>query len=120
MLAADLTGCMLTGRACGPVLGFAAVLGIAFLIVAAVLSVWRSRRDETGSIRRSLLDAGILVSVLFLLVGTLTPSSPEPTNSLNLVPFNYLARSLSLGGIDLRNAVFDVVANVGVFLPLGL
>lgn len=120
MFVHDLTECMLTGRACGPVLGFAAVLLIVFVVVGIGLSVWRSRREATDSVRRSLLDAGIFVSILFLLVGTLTPSAPGPTNSLNLVPFNYLARSFSLGGVDLRNALFDIVANVAVFVPLGL
>ncbi|HJP88908.1 MAG TPA: VanZ family protein [Candidatus Limnocylindrales bacterium] len=111
---------MLRGRACGPVVAFFAVLAVVFLCVGTGLAVWRSRRGEQGSASRSFLDAGIVVSVLFLIVGTMTPSAPEPTTSLNLVPFNFLANAMRLGGVDLRNALFDVVANVAVFVPLGL
>ena len=115
----DLTGCMLSGRACGPVIGFAAMLGIVFLS-----SAWGCPRGDhvlaTGDVvGRSFLDAGIVAWTLFLLVGTLSPLGASG-DSLNLVPFNYLARSLELGGVDLRNALFDVVANVAVFVPLGL
>ena len=120
MFVHDLTGCMLTGRACGPVAVFAAALLIVFVLVVLGLSVRRTRLGEIRSVERSLLDAGIVVSILFLLVGTLTPSAPTSTDSLNLVPFNYLARSVSLGGVDFRNALFDVVANAAVFVPLGV
>lgn len=119
MLVRNLVDCMLTGHPCRPVLGFAGVLATVFMVLTVGLSIWRSRRGESGAVWRSLLDAGIVTWTLFLLVGTLTPLSAE-SDSLNLVPFNYLARSLSLCGVDLRNALFDVVANVAVFVPLGL
>jgi len=120
MFVGDLTRCMLTGHACGPVIGFFGVLALVFIVVGVGLAVWRSRRGEAQSVWRSLLDAAIVVSILFLLVGTLTPSAPASTDSLNLVPFSFLSNALRLGGVDLRNALFDVVANVAVFVPLGL
>ncbi|HET7182925.1 MAG TPA: VanZ family protein, partial [Candidatus Limnocylindrales bacterium] len=84
------------------------------------LAAWRSARSERGAVAYSLLDAGIVMWVVFLLVGTMSPSAPTSTDTLNLVPFNYFLRGLDLGGVDLRNSMFDVVANVAVFVPLGL
>lgn len=120
MLVGELTRCMLSGQRCGPVVAFAAGLVALFLVVAIILAAWRSRRAEQDPVWRSLLDGGIAVSMAFLLVGTLTPAAPTSTDSLNLVPFAFLINSLRLGGVDLSGAIFDVVANVAVFVPLGL
>jgi glycopeptide antibiotics resistance protein len=120
MIVHALTGCMLTGRGCGPVAWFALLLVAVFVIVGVGLAAWRTARSERGAVTRSLLDAALVMWIAFLLVGTMSPAAPTSTDILNLVPFNYFVRSLELGGIDLRNALFDIVANVAVFVPLGL
>jgi hypothetical protein len=120
MLARELTQCLLSGRACGPPLGVALLFLLTFLVLGGAFWAFRVRRDDRAqALRRALLDAGIAVCVLFLLISTLAPVPTDSSSSVNVIPFAQLSNSLGHGGTDLRNALFDVIANFAVFVPLG-
>lgn len=98
-------------------------IGIPLMIGAIALLTWRLRTDPQHAVDRTLRDAAVVLSVLAILAATLLTDSPrlgppDPVH-VKLIPFVDLFRALA-GEAWLRLTLFEMAANVLLFLPFGM
>jgi glycopeptide antibiotics resistance protein len=103
-------------------LGLILLVGTGVVLLAALLSAWRSRRGwpVTMALWRSGLEAAILGSLVGIAALTLNSSHGVIGESrFDLVPFHVLFNSIRLGDFWVRIALFDLLGNVALYAPLG-
>jgi hypothetical protein len=93
------------------------------VVMWAALTARRARSASFASAAaRSLLDEGLLLSLLLIGFGALRPGDGLPAGfqQWNLIPFHDLARALDGRPWGVAPAEAEIVANVAAFVPWGL
>lgn len=121
----DFAQCLVSGAtrgACPQYIGSALFAAVFALIIASLLWAWRVRHGDSRrpALWYSALEAAIVVSLGGIAVLTLDPYATGGSGPVNLIPFLPLIESVPLGEFYVGLALFDVLGNVALFVPLGL
>jgi glycopeptide antibiotics resistance protein len=98
------------------------LLGSLCLVIAATpLALWRMRHGTvSAAVAATVLDATVVGSLALVLALTLRAGPGEDRSQVNLIPFRWLLDSLPSGGASPRLPLTEMLANVALFVPLGL
>ena len=121
----DFAQCVVSGAtrgACAQYIGLALFAAIVALIIASLLWAWRVRHGDSRQLAlwNSALEAAIVISIGGIATLTLDPYARVGGGPVNLIPFWPLIESLPRGEFYIGLALFDVLGNVALFVPLGL
>lgn len=100
-------------------------LVLIFFVAAAVLAVpvviWRIRagRSSWSALWITALEAGLVASLIGILALTLSAFAVAGQGAIDLIPFRGLVDSFALGEFWVGIALFDLVGNVLLYMPLG-
>ncbi|HET7183011.1 MAG TPA: VanZ family protein [Candidatus Limnocylindrales bacterium] len=98
----------------------AIVVAVVFLVMTGAL--WKSRKaalPNSIALQRSALDSALVITAAVLAIIVFAPVESD-THEFNVLPFRDLVDAFGEGGFRLRDALFEVIANFAVFVPLGI
>jgi glycopeptide antibiotics resistance protein len=102
--------------------GLIAIVAILALLIAVPVVVLRVRagRSLWPSVWQTALEVGIVASLVGILALTVGAFGPGGSGQVNLVPFQSLVDSFSLGDFWVAIVLVDLAGNFLLYFPLGL